>query len=165
MTDGPIDRRSRPRVGLLGTATIMRAGSHESAELTIRDLSSGGARLVGRLQLVEGERIPVTLALEGVSFSIVAEVVRTEPQNAQVAIAFRDLPPDALETIERAVARMIESVRASSPPTVLIVGAEAGTRAALERDLAQLGARHGRARRCSRRCGRCTIRRRATRPS
>lgn len=139
MTDLPAERRGHPRAGRLGTATIVRARSTVTAEFNIRDLATGGARLIGRAQLVEGERIQVMLNLDGVMVSAAAEVLRTEPQNAQVAIAFRDLSREATEVIERAVAAMIERVRAGSPPTVLLLRAPAEARAAVERDLAQLG--------------------------
>ncbi len=139
MTDLPVERRSRPRAGLLGKATIVWARSTVPAEFNIRDLSTGGARLIGRAQLVESERIQVMLELDEVTVSVAAEVLRTEPQNAQVAIGFRDLSREATEVIERAVTALIECVRAGSPPTVLILRAPAEARAAIERDLAQLG--------------------------
>lgn len=132
------NRRDRPRAGFVGKAIVIRRPGEES-ELSIRDLSSGGARLVGRVELAEGDRIGVALEIEGVIISTTALVVRTEPQNAQVAIAFDNLDRDARALIEGAVAALIERVRAASPPTVLILSASAETRATLERDLAQLG--------------------------
>jgi PilZ domain len=141
MTDTPDDRRARPRAGLPGVAVILRAGSADPVAFAIRDLSANGARLVGRVQLVDGERIRVLLKLEGVELLVEAEVVRTEPQNAQVAIAFRDLSSAAREMIEQTIDAMVERVRVASLLTVLIVGAPAETRGAIERDLAQLGRR------------------------
>src|SRR5688572_22542417 len=103
MTDIPPDRRERPRVGLPGRATIARVFSDDRFEVTIRDLSTSGARLVGHAHLVEGERIRLMLDLDGVELAISADVVRTDSQNAQVAVAFRDVPRDAQDTIDRSI--------------------------------------------------------------
>lgn len=136
--DPPQNRRGRPRVGALGKATVIRRPGEQVA-LSIRDLSASGARLVGRVELAEGERVGVSLEIEGAIVSTTALVVRTEPQNSQVAISFDNLSREALGLIERAVEALLERVRAGSPPTVLILSASAETRATLERDLAQLG--------------------------
>lgn len=138
MTNDPGDRRSRPRAGFLGKAIVTRRPGEHFA-LSIRDLSASGARLVGRVELAEGDHIGVSLEIEGSTISTTALVVRTEPQNSQVAISFNNLSHEAREIIDAAVTALIERVRADSPPTVLVLSASAEVRAALERDLAQLG--------------------------
>lgn len=118
-----------------GTATIVR-GSGELAVFAIRDLSAAGARLVGSTRLVEGEHVRVTLDLHGTSVTCAAEVLRTDPQNQQAALAFRAPSADALAAIERAVQSMITSVHAAAE--VLICHRVAEVAAALQRDLSRL---------------------------
>jgi len=132
------ERREHPRVGFDGKASIAR-GPAERFEFALRDLSTTGARVIGSTRLVEGERVQVTLEFEGTSITLFADVVRTEPQNSQAALAFFEPPPETVAEIERAVSSFIERVRASSPPTVLVIGASQEVHEALERDLAQLG--------------------------
>lgn len=139
MTDGPNDRRNGLRAGFPGKAVVTRARPAQSAEFTIRDLSTSGARLIGRLQLAEGERITVALTIDGVALPLDALVVRTEPQSSQVAVAFCAVPTETLAAIEAAVGAMIKRVHASSPATVLVVCASPERAAELQRDLAQLG--------------------------
>lgn len=131
------ERREHPRVGFDGKALIAR-GPEESFEFALRDLSTTGARVIGNTRLVEGERVQVTLELESTSITVFADVVRTEPQNSQAALAFFETPPETVAAIEQALSSFIERVRSSSPPTVLVIGAPQEVYEALERDLAQL---------------------------
>ncbi|CAN5822436.1 hypothetical protein BH11MYX3_BH11MYX3_45670 [soil metagenome] len=133
------ERRDRPRASFSGRASVVHARSRDPVELGIRDLSSSGARLVGRVQLLEGEQLRVLLELEGKQLSLAATVIRTDPQNAQMTIAFSALPPDAHAIIERAVETLLGSVRTEGAGTVIVLCEQPETRAALERDLAQLG--------------------------
>jgi hypothetical protein len=132
------ERREHPRVGFDGKASIAR-GPAERFEFALRDLSTTGARVVGSTRLVEGERVQVTLELEGVSITVFADVVRTEPQNQQAALAFFEPPAETVAAIEQAISGFVDRVRASSPRTVIVIGAPAEVEQALERDLAQLG--------------------------
>jgi hypothetical protein len=132
-----MERRQRRRIPSAGTATIRRA-SGDQAEFALRDLSESGARVVGNLRLVEGELVHVSLELDGKVLSIIASVLRTEPQTAQAAIEFRDLSSEMQQSIEHAIDSMIARVLASSPPRVLVLHPDAEVGAALERDLSRL---------------------------
>jgi hypothetical protein len=132
-----MDRREQPRAGVPGKARIERDG--EIVDLAIRDLSVDGARLVGRIQLFEDDRVNVEFELEGATFTVAADVVRMEAQNSQVAVAFRVISPEARATIQQAVERLLGGVRDTSAPTVIVMHRDAEMRGALERDLAQLG--------------------------
>jgi hypothetical protein len=136
-----IDRRRTPRVGLPARAFIRRLGSDEPIEFGVRDLSAGGGRLVGHVRLKEFEHIRLNLELDGAIVSLSAEVVRADPQNMQVAVTFRDVPPATAELIERSLAAFLESVRTTLPPTVLVHQVAPAVYSSLERDLAQLGRR------------------------
>jgi hypothetical protein len=116
---------------------VLRRGSDERITFAVRDLSRGGARLVGHVRLEEFERIAVELELDGSVVTVAADVVRTDPQNAQVAVVFRDLAPHAVEVIERTIDALLKRVDATSP-LVLVVDVAAEIAAGLERDLAQL---------------------------
>jgi hypothetical protein len=100
------NRRAQPRVRSSGTATIQRA-SGERAEFAIRDMSANGALLVGCVRLVAGELVRVSLDLEGLAVQLVAAVVRTDPENAQAAIAFRAVTCKALRSFDESIDRMI----------------------------------------------------------
>jgi hypothetical protein len=131
----PDDRREHPRVQSSGTATVAR-GPGDQSVFAIRDLSTGAVRLVGSARLVEGERVRVSLELDGTTVTCIAEVVRTDPQNQQAALAFRDLSGEGLQAIERAVQRMLESVKGGAD--VLICHPDTEVAAALQRDLSRL---------------------------
>ena len=119
------------------TATITRA-SRESGAFAVRDLSRGGARLVGHLDVFEGERVMLAIDLEP-PLQLGAEVVHVDRQRKVVEVAFRGVTGDALAHIDRTIADMLDSVRASAPPTVLIVHPTVDVSSALERDLARVG--------------------------
>jgi hypothetical protein len=132
------ERREHPRVGFDGKASIAR-GPAERFEFALRDLSTTGARVVGATRIIEGERVQVILEIEDSSIEVFADVVRTEPQNSQAALEFVEVSAESAAAIDKALTSFIERVRASSPPTVLVIGASDDVYAALERDLAQLG--------------------------
>lgn len=132
------ERREHPRVGFDGKASIAR-GPAERFEFALRDLATTGARVVGPTRLVEGERVHVILEIEGTAIEVFADVVRTEPQSSQAALEFVEVSAETAAAIDAALTGFIERVRASSPPTVLVIGASDEVYAALERDLAQLG--------------------------
>lgn len=117
------------------TATITRA-SREQGVFAVRDLSPAGARLVGHLDLFEGEQVLLSVALEP-PLQIGAEVVHVDRQRKVVEVAFR-AAGDARAHIERSIAGLVERVRASAAPTVLIVHPSVEVSSALERDLARV---------------------------
>jgi PilZ domain len=117
--------------------TLTRAAK-ESGTFAVRDLSKTGARLVGPLDLFEGERVLLRIDLEE-PLQLGAEVVHVDRQRKVVEVAFRGATDDALTRIEQSIARLIERVRASAPPTVLIAHPAVDISSALERDLARVG--------------------------
>ena len=118
-------------------ATVTRRTTGETATFAIRDLSAGDARLVGPLQLFDGERIEVRIELEA-AFVLAADVVRFEPQRHLAHVRFRDVTPDVLAQIERSIAELVATVRAESPATVLVIHPRVEVSSALERDLAKI---------------------------
>jgi hypothetical protein len=117
--------------------TLVRSSGDRGA-FAIRDLSPGGARLVGTLDVFEGERVQLTIELDE-PLQLAADVVSVDRQRKVVEVAFRGSTKEALATIERSIAEMLERVRASAPPTVLVAHPIVDVSSALERDLARVG--------------------------
>ena len=121
-------------------ATIVRNATKERAAFAIRDLSPGGARLVGEdLDLFEGEAVALTIELDH-PLQLAAEVVHVDRQRKVIEVAFRNVTDDALAKINASIADMLERVRAAAPATVLVVHPSVEVSSALERDLARVGA-------------------------
>jgi hypothetical protein len=118
-------------------ATVTRA-SKESSRFAIRDLSGGGARLVGDTRLFEGELVWIRFELD-VPIEIAADVTKFDDQRKTADVTFRDVPPEAAAQIELAIAALISGVREAAPPTVLVLHPEVSVSSALERDLARIG--------------------------
>jgi hypothetical protein len=124
-----------PRSDSYVTATITRA-SREQGRFAVRDLSPDGARLVGHLDLFEREQVVLAIALEP-PLELGAEITHIDRQRKVVELAFR-ASGEARANIERSIAQLIERVRASASPTVLIVHPSVEVSSALERDLARV---------------------------
>lgn len=118
-------------------ATVTRA-SKEASRFAVRDLSGGGARLVGDTRLFEGELVWIRFELP-VPVEIAADVVRVDDQRKTADVTFRDVSGEALAQIEISIAALIAGVREASPPTVLVLHPEVSISSALERDLARIG--------------------------
>ena len=129
-----MERRGRVRVVASGLARVV--GSE--GKLAIRDLSASGARLVGKVPLVEGHRVKLELSLEGGSAVLDADVMRVDRQRHEAAVMFKNPSAETREWIERCIETVIERVRAAGPPLVLVHGMADEPAAALERDLAKL---------------------------
>lgn len=119
-------------------ATIVR-GSKQRAAFAVRDLSASTARLVGELDVFEGERVRLILELVEEPLEVSVEVVHVDRQRKVIEVAFRELTEIARARIERSITELIDRVRASAPPTVLIVHPAVDVSSALERDLARVG--------------------------
>jgi hypothetical protein len=117
--------------------TVVRS-TQERAKFAVRDLAPGGARLVGKLELFEGEHVQLELALDE-PLQVFADVTRIDRQRRVIEVEFRGLTGDALAQIEAAISAMLERVRATAAPTVLIVHPALEVSSALERDLARVG--------------------------
>jgi PilZ domain len=117
-------------------ATIVRNTTKASAECAVRDLSPDGARLVGELEIFEGEVVQLTIALAE-PVELAAEIVHVDRQRKVIEVSFRDVAPEALAQINRSIAAMLDSVQGA---TVLVVHPSVDVSSALERDLARVGA-------------------------
>jgi hypothetical protein len=113
--------------------TVVRS-SKETGVFAVRDLAPGGARLVGELDVFEGERIH----LEFDGMQVAADVTTVDRQRKVVEVVFRDVPAEALARIQAAIAEVLASVQPAAP-TVLIVHPDVTVSSALERDLAKVG--------------------------
>lgn len=133
------DLRAYPRISAPATTATVVARLGETSVFSIRDLSRGGARLVGDLRLAEGERVHVILELDHHPIRLNAEVIRVDRQRSEVAVAFRGASEVTSELIGRSVDAMLDAVRAATGPTVLVVHSSAEVSSALERDLVRLG--------------------------
>ena len=125
------------RVRLVASGTARLAGGG-GGTFAIRGLSVDGARLVGRVALVEGHRVRLELTLEGATRVIEADVLRVDRQRSEAAVMFKKPGPETRAWIEQCVTALIERVRAAGPPIVVVCGLPAAPAAALERDLARL---------------------------
>src|ERR1051325_7553619 len=103
---------------MAATATVIR-GTQDTGRFAIRDLSPGGARIVGELPLYEGEHIRLRIELAEV-VEVICDVIHVDRQRKVAAVVFRGLAADALAHIEQSISAMLAAVRAESPPTVLI---------------------------------------------
>jgi hypothetical protein len=129
-----VERRGRARVVASGLARVV--GSE--GKLAIRDLSATGARLVGKVPLVEGHRVKLELSLEGGAATVDADVVRVDRQRNEAAVVFKDTDVETRVWIEQCIDAVITRVRAAGPPLVLAHGLPDDAAALLERDLAKL---------------------------
>lgn len=129
-----MERRGRVRVVASGLARVV--GSE--GKLAIRDLSASGARLVGKVPLVEGHRVKLELALEGGTAVLDADVVRVDRQRNEAAVVFKHASAETRAWIEQCIDAVIARVRAAGGPLVLVHGLPGEAEAALERDLAKL---------------------------
>jgi hypothetical protein len=118
-------------------ATIVRS-TKQTGACAVRDLSPTGARLIGELELFEGELVQLTIELDE-PLEIAAEVVHVDRQRKVLELAFRQVTEAALAQIERSIAVMLERVRGQAPRTVLIIHPDLEVSSALERDLARVG--------------------------
>lgn len=118
-------------------AVITRNTTTESADCAVRDLSPSGARLVGTLDVFEGEAVHLAIALED-PLHVAAEIVFVDRQRNVIEVSFRDVTPEMLAAIERSIAAMLADV--SAQRTVIVVHPSVEVSSALERDLARVGA-------------------------
>ena len=84
MSSSPYEqRREAFRVGLSGRARVERAFG-ETAEYELRDLSVGGARLIGEVRLNLDETVTVTVGLDDEELTVAARVVRLDAHGCGV---------------------------------------------------------------------------------
>lgn len=145
MKPGPdgYNQRRHPRSEIAATAIVLTLTRYAGTYL-VRNLSAGGALLVGDSLLHVGERIRILLQIHGTSpMSLVGEVVRHESRTEGerlFAITFGDVPAAVEDTIQQAVLRTLENVRGKQQcATVLVLDTSLESRLALERELQSLG--------------------------
>jgi hypothetical protein len=116
--------------------TVVRS-TKESGSFAIRDMSAGGARLVGALDVFEGERVQLNIELDD-AVQLFADVVHVDRQRKVIEVRFQGLTADALAQIERSITALLEAARTAAPATVVIVHPALEVSNALERDLARV---------------------------
>ena len=99
MSSSPFEqRREAFRVGLSGRARVER-GSGETAEYELRDLSVGGARLIGDVRLRLDETVTMVVGLHDEEFTVPARVVRLDAHGC--GVHFGPLPRNVENRISR----------------------------------------------------------------
>jgi CheY-like chemotaxis protein len=143
----PIDasnRRRHPRARDLDVVARLVTPAGQSVTCAVQDLSAGGVRVVGAVNLTRGERVRVILDQSGHSepLALAATVRRSERVDEGchcIALQFETVPDPVQDAVQRVVLRAFERQRASSRKVVLVIDDEHEVRAALERDLNRLG--------------------------
>jgi hypothetical protein len=137
------ERRRFPRARVAGTA-IALAGGRYSGAYVVRNLSAGGAHLVGDNNLAIGQVVQMLLQVgRGFSQSLEAEVVRREklPSGEQsFAVAFRNLAPDVEDSLQTLALLALENSVVKRAATVLVLrNGPSAVVSALEDSLHSLG--------------------------
>lgn len=136
------DRRRFPRARVAGNAIAFAGGRYVGAYV-VRNLSAGGAHLVGDNNLAVGQAVQVLLRLGGqFSHSLDAEVVRREqlPSNEQsFAVAFRNLAPDTEDSLQNLAVLALENAVTEKVAAVLVLNSPSSVLLALDNDLRSLG--------------------------
>ncbi len=137
-----LDRRRYPRSEVVATAVVFSEDRLHGTYL-VRDLSAGGACLVGDMAAPGGERVTVLLQFPGKTpFSLQARTVRNDDhhrKSARTAISFIDLSAEDEDSIHEAIMNALERENTRRSATILVVDHDASCREALERDLRALG--------------------------
>lgn len=143
MDHDELERRKRPRAtGIVGSARVFARGEWSDA-WTVRDLSAGGAMLVGSLRLPLNERIEILFDADGdrlTGIGLHAEVRRSEillDKRHAIGVAFRDVPAAIHDHIQELVSSALERKRAAATATILVVDGTPEARRAVARDLGQ----------------------------
>ncbi|MBA3458948.1 MAG: PilZ domain-containing protein [Deltaproteobacteria bacterium] len=101
-------RAQRVPTSIVATVT---AGKRSGVRFRIENISITGAKLEGPLTLGKGEKIGILFEAEGTSVQLVAEIVRVDSPDLmtdQIAARFVDPSPEAQQTIETLVNKLLE---------------------------------------------------------
>lgn len=101
--------RAHPRIDTNTRATVTKGT--KQVPFTIDNLSLGGARLIGELALLKGQKIEITLELDSGSVTVLGEVVRVDTPDLmtdQIAVRFVDPTPEAKAAIRDVVMRTLK---------------------------------------------------------
>lgn len=123
-TIAPDERRRHQRGEVLATAVVL-ASDGSSGVYLVKNLSAGGALLLGDARWNEGERVTVLLQLPGRKpLSLHAEVLRRRLSDAQellFAIAFKQVPSELEDDLQKVVRAALENQREAPPHEVLVI--------------------------------------------
>ena len=138
----PDERRRHPRGEVLTTAIVLASNGWSGVYL-VKNLSAGGALLLGDARWTGGEQVTVLLHLPGrTPLSLRAEVLRRRLSDAReslFAIAFKQVPSELEDILQKVVRAALESHREAPPHEVLVIDDSSEVRRALQRDLRALG--------------------------
>ncbi len=136
----PSDRRRHPRTEVWAHALVFSERLH--GNFLVRDVSAGGACLVGDLDATRGMPVSVLLQFPGrTALSLSAQVVRQDVKNASryTAVAFVDLLADEEDAIHEAIVAALEQEHARRSATILVLDGDAIARGTIESDLRAIG--------------------------
>jgi CheY-like chemotaxis protein len=136
------DRRCFPRARVAATAIALVGGRYVGAYV-VRNLSAGGADMLGDNNLAIGQVVQILLRVgKQFSQSIAAEVVRRKqlPSGEQsFAVAFGNLAPDIEDSLQNLAVFALESGVAKKRASVLVLDSPPSVLSALESDVGSLG--------------------------
>lgn len=143
VTDDDTDRRREARTGagIRGTGVIL--ASRRTGNVSIVNLSSTGALLVGDLDFLLGEPVKLLLHVDGHrSFGINAQILRAKEVSSErheIAVAFVDVPAEIEGRIQSIVIAARAREQISAVPAILVVDDDRSALAAVEQELAGSG--------------------------
>jgi hypothetical protein len=136
------DRRRFPRARVAGNAIAFVGGRYVGAYV-VRNLSAGGAHLVGDNNLAIGQVVQVLIRLGGqFSHGLDAEVVRREQlpsKEHSFAVAFRNLAPAVGDSLQNLALLTLADAVVEKEAAVLVLNSPSSVLLALDNDLRALG--------------------------
>jgi hypothetical protein len=141
MLHGMVERRHFPRFRTAGTAIVLVGGRYVGAYL-LRNLSAGGAYLVGDNSLAVGRVVQLLLQVGDELQSLEAEVVRQDrlpSDEHSFAVAFRNLSPDDQDSVRSLASDAGQDARDKKISAILLLGGPSPVLATLDRDVHSLG--------------------------
>ena len=104
------ERRATPRADVCMLATVL-VRFNDAVALTIENISTGGAHLVGPLAVDLGERVQILFEVDGHPIEVAGEVIRTEMRDMitdRVSVKFVDVDDETTELLRQFVHGAIE---------------------------------------------------------
>jgi CheY-like chemotaxis protein len=136
------ENRRFPRARIAATASVL-VGQRYVGTYVARDLSAGGAHLVGDNNLTLGQQIQVLIRANGYfSRCLKAEVVRREQLTSgeqSFAVAFRDVELDTEDALQHLALLFLEQTTTGKTPTIMVLATPSPVLVTLEDDLRSLG--------------------------
>jgi hypothetical protein len=100
------ERPANPRADI--STAIVLARHNNGVAMMIESISTSGARLVGPVTLIVGERIQALFDVEGIPVEVFADVVRVETQDIatdRITVRFVDVSDEKRAYLQRLVHR------------------------------------------------------------